>query len=124
MGYCHNDFIYNVMSDYYEIIDYIGKDKLVFIPNVYEGYPVKSIHLDMFKRKTKKVVILGDNIEVIHPFTHKVDDKIIIYQPEGSHQIFDDSPFMMIRKGLIKIIRDGIFHYALLSDDTANIIHS
>ena len=124
MDYCHNDFIYNAIGDHYEIIDYIGKDKLIFIPEVYEGLLVKQIHLDAFKRNPKKVVILGENIEVIHPFTHKVDDEIIIYQPEGSHQIFDDSPFMAVRKGLIEIIKDGIFHYALLSDDEVNIIHS
>jgi hypothetical protein len=124
MSYRHSDFIYIAFSDHYEITDYIGKDKLIFIPDLYEGLPVKQIHLDAFKRNPKKVVILSEQVEVIHPFTDRVDDEVVIYQLENSKRIFDASPFMVVRKGLVKVIRDGVFHYALLSDDTVNIIHS
>ncbi|RJX27646.1 MAG: leucine-rich repeat domain-containing protein [Acholeplasma sp.] len=123
MNYCHNDFIYYSTSEYCEIIDYIGKEKLIFIPDIYNGLPIKQVHLDAFKKDSKKVVILGNNIEVIHPFTLKVDDEIVFYQPLGSHQIFD-LPFMVVRKELIKITRDDIFYYAILSDNTAIVIHS
>jgi hypothetical protein len=124
MSYCCNDFVYKKTNEYYEITDYIGKEKLIFIPDFHDDLPVKQIHLDAFKRNAKKIVILTKYIEVIHPFTHRVDDEIVIYQPIDSHQIFDEIPSVIIRKGFLKLIRDGIFHYACLSDDTVNIVHS
>jgi len=124
MRYCHLDFIYNAVSNYYEIIDYVGKNKLILIPEFYEGLPVKKINLDAFKHDSKKVIILNNQIEMIHPFSSDMNDEIVIYQQESSNVIFDITPSMIIRKGLIKVIEDGVLYYALLSDGTANIIHS